>query len=99
MMSLNCFESALRKAQTSMDNISKDMLKRRHLAEKQIESLRSEMEESLFFHELDDSDEIDVESFEEKPAFPLGYYTNVQVPDGASSPMIWRYYALRQERI
>jgi len=50
------------------------MLKRRHLAEKQIESLRSEMEESLFFHELDDSDEIDVESFEEKPKYSLASF-------------------------
>eukprot|EP00590_Aulacoseira_subarctica_P008612 CAMPEP_0172424134 /NCGR_PEP_ID=MMETSP1064-20121228/21538_1 /TAXON_ID=202472 /ORGANISM="Aulacoseira subarctica , Strain CCAP 1002/5" /LENGTH=397 /DNA_ID=CAMNT_0013165917 /DNA_START=156 /DNA_END=1348 /DNA_ORIENTATION=+ len=32
------------------------------------------MEESLFFHELDDSDEIDVESFEEKPKYSLASF-------------------------
>jgi hypothetical protein len=44
------------------------MLKRRQLVEKQNKSLQTEMEESVFFHELDDADEQDQESFDEKPA-------------------------------
>jgi hypothetical protein len=67
-MSQDTFEAALAKVQLSMGSISKDMLKRRQLVEKQIKSLQTEMEESVFFHELDDADEQDQESFDEKPA-------------------------------
>jgi hypothetical protein len=66
-MSQDDFEVALNKVQLSIGSISKDMMKRRQLVEKQIESLQTEMEESLFFHELDGADEDDLESFDEKP--------------------------------
>lgn len=67
-MSQDAFDAALAKVQLSMGSISKDMLKRRQLVEKQITSLQTEMEESVFFHELDDADEPDQESFDEKAA-------------------------------
>jgi len=58
-LSRDDFDAALKKAQLSMDNISKDLQKRHKSAEEHIQCLQNEMEELRFFHELDDSDDDD----------------------------------------
>lgn len=70
-MSQDEFEASVTRVQLRMGSQLKEMMKRRQIVEKEIEALQTEMEESLFFHELGDDEDndavhMDAEPFDEK---------------------------------
>jgi hypothetical protein len=74
------FNVALRRVQQEGGNKSKDLRKRCQIVERLIESLQTEMEESLFFHELgdvdDDVDEADPFDETKRNDTPSSSYNN-----------------------
>ncbi len=71
------FNVALRRVQQDRGSKSKDLRKRCEIIERLIESLQTEMEESLFFHELgDDDDEDDADPFDETKLNDTPSYNN-----------------------